>query len=113
MTSQPKRNQEAFFSGEGRVLKVTFIRGGSTSRSNFFTLSSVADIGKGLGEPAPLPPLFLDQTEARRAEKNFYLDRASPLSLDDRPPLSECLYPPCLCTVPYLTEKEPTSYTFH
>ena len=65
------------------------------------------------GARPPSPPLFLDQTEARRAEKIFYLDRASPLSLDDRPPLSECPYPPCLCRVPYLTEKEPTSYTFH
>ena len=66
MTSQPKRNQGAFFSGEGRVLKKTFIRGGSASRSNFFTLLSVADIGKGPGGPGgpgPPPPLFLDQTE--------------------------------------------------
>ena len=33
------------------------------------------------------PPLFLDQTEARRAEKNFF-ETAPPLSqgLDDRPP---------------------------
>ena len=32
-------------------------------------------------------PLFLDQTEARRAEKNFIWDRPPPLSqgLDDRP----------------------------
>ena len=46
------------------------------------------------------PPLFLDQTE-----KNFFGDRASPLSqgLDDRPPpfpppppLCECLDPPLL-----------------
>ena len=36
-------------------------------------------------------PLFLDQTEARRAEKTF-LRPPPPLSQsrDDRPPLSEC-----------------------
>ena len=42
------------------------------------------------------PPLFLDQTEARRAEKNLFGDRP-PLSqgLDDRAPrLSEGLDPP-------------------
>ena len=38
------------------------------------------------GGPGP-PPLFLDQTETRRAEKNFFGDRP-PLSkgLDDPPP---------------------------
>ena len=47
------------------------------------------------------PRLCLDETETRRAEKNFLGDRASPLSqgLDDRPPtppptLYECLDPP-------------------
>ena len=58
--------------------------------------------GRGPGGPPP-PPLFLDQTEARRAEKNFFWDRGPPLSqgLDDRPPpspspslLSEGLDPP-------------------
>ena len=49
------------------------------------------------GPLPPPPPLFLDQTEARRAEKKFFRDSASPLALglDDRPlpphPLSECL----------------------
>ena len=38
--------------------------------------------GKGPGWPSP-PPLFLDQTEARRAENIFGGDRA--------PPLSQCL----------------------
>ena len=48
--------------------------------------SPVADPGEGPGEPAPTP-LFLDQNEARRAEKKF-LETAPPLSqgLDDRPP---------------------------
>ena len=48
--------------------------------------TTVADPGKGPGTPSP--PLLLDQTEARRAEKNLFWDRASPLSqgLDDRPP---------------------------
>ena len=36
----------------------------------------MADPGKGPGGPGS--PLFLDQTEARRAEKNFFWDRASP-----------------------------------
>ena len=47
---------------------------------------AVADLGEvpgGIG-----PPLFLDQTEARKAEKNLFGDRF-PLSqgLDDRAPL--------------------------
>ena len=44
--------------------------------------SSVVDPGEGLRGP-----LFLDQTEARRVEKNFF-ETAAPLSqgLDDRPP---------------------------
>ena len=41
--------------------------------------------GRGLGDPGP-SPLFLDQTEARRAENKF-LETGPPLSkgLDDRP----------------------------
>ena len=49
----------------------------------------MADPWEGPGHPGP--PLFLDQTEARRAENNFF---EPPLSqgLDDRPhPLSEGL----------------------
>ena len=40
----------------------------------------VADPGEGPREPAPLspPPLFLDQNEARRAEKKSFGDRAAP-----------------------------------
>ena len=47
---------------------------------------SVADPEEGPG--GVRPPLFLDQTEARRAEKNL-LDTAPPFSLglDDQPPL--------------------------
>ena len=43
--------------------------------------TTAADPGKG-------PSLRLDQTETRRAEKNLFWDRVSPLSqgLDDRPP---------------------------
>ena len=49
---------------------------------------AVADPGEG---PAAPHPLFLDQTEAQRAEKNLFSDRAptpTPLSqgLDDRHP---------------------------
>ena len=52
------------------------------------------------------PPLFLDQTEAQRAQKNFFGDWPPPLSqgLDDRspPPPNSLLYlnvwiPHCTC----------------
>ena len=50
---------------------------------------AVADLGEVPGEPAP-PSLFLDQTEAWRAEKIFFGDHppTPPLSqgLDDRAP---------------------------
>ena len=54
-------------------------------------LLTVADPGEG----PTLPPLFLDQTEARRAKK-IWGAALSPLSqgLDDRPPFSEDLNPP-------------------
>ena len=55
-----------------------------------------ADLGEvpgGLGAP-----LFLDQTEAWRAEKTFFRDHPPPpplsQGLDDRAPLSEGLDPP-------------------
>ena len=38
----------------------------------------VADPGEGPREPPLPPPLFLDQTEARRAEKNSFGDWAAP-----------------------------------
>ena len=38
----------------------------------------VADSGEGPGAPPPPPPLFLDQNEARRAEKRFLGDRPPP-----------------------------------
>ena len=46
----------------------------------------MAESGKGPGGPAP--PLFLNHTDARRAEKKFFGDRATPLSkgLVDRHP---------------------------
>ena len=56
--------------------------------------TSVADPGEGPMGPAPLtpppPPIFLDQTEAQRAEKKFSGDRVPHLSrgLDDRPLLA-------------------------
>ena len=54
---------------------------------------TMADPGKGAGEP--VPPLFLDQTEAQRAEKGFL----RPLSLISGsewppPPLSAGPDPP-------------------
>ena len=48
----------------------------------------MADPGKGPGGPAP-PPLFLDQTEAQKAKKNFFGDHPPPplsKGLDDRAP---------------------------
>ena len=49
--------------------------------------SAVADSGEGPGGPGP--PLFLDQNEARKAEKKFFLRLPPP------PRLSEGLdYPP-------------------
>ena len=47
---------------------------------------SVADPGEGRGGPGP-PPLFLEQIEARRAEKYIFFG-------DQGPPLSEGLDPP-------------------
>ena len=53
---------------------------------------------QGRGPGGPPFPLFLEQNEARRAEKIFFEDRPSPLpqSLDapPPPPPSECLDPP-------------------
>ena len=45
--------------------------------------------GRGMGGPGPPVPLFLYQTEARRAEKKFGGDQPPSQGLDDRlPPLS-------------------------
>ena len=41
-----------------------------SSRRRVSSASSVGDPGEGPGDPGP--PLCLDQTEARRAEKNFF-----------------------------------------
>ena len=53
----------------------------------------LSEVDPGEGPGGPRPPLFLDQTEARRAEKKFFFRPGPPLSqgLDDRPPLSEGL----------------------
>ena len=52
--------------------------------------SSLYGSGGSRGGPrgTQAPPLFLDQTEARRAEKNIFGDAPSPLSqgLDDQGP---------------------------
>ena len=53
------------------------------------------------------PPLFSDQTEARRAQKKFFGDQPSPFSkgLDDPPArptplyLSEGLHPALFCVI--------------
>ena len=61
----------------------------------FFFIISDESRGGGHGGPAPLP-LFLDQTEARKAE-NFWGGRPPPSlskGVDDRPPpLSQDLDP--------------------
>ena len=55
----------------------------------------------GEGPEGPGPPVFLDQTDARRAEEKFFLNRLPPpplslcYGLDDRAPaLFEGLDPP-------------------
>ena len=35
---------------------------------------------RGVAQVARTPPLFLDETEAQRAEKKFFGDQATPLS---------------------------------
>ena len=74
---------------------------------------------RGPGGPSPPPPLFLDQSEARRAEKFFFFqDRAPPAPS----PLSEGLDPPLdtiyktkqhryLCTGPERATNFPLEYT--
>ena len=62
------------------------VHGPSLSSPEFY---SVADPGERPGGPGP--PLFLDQTKARRVEKNFLETCPTPLpplskGLDDRPP---------------------------
>ena len=61
---------------------------------------------QGRGPGGPGLPLFLDQTETRRAEKIFLGDRPPPLSngLDDLdPPLSQGLDPALLFTTQTIT----------
>ena len=62
-------------------------------------LYAVADPGEGPGGASPL--LFLDQTEAQKAGKNFFWRPGSPLiwgSWWPGPPLSEGLDSPLVCT---------------
>ena len=64
--------------------------------------------GRGLGGLPP-PPLFSDQTEARRAKRNFFGDRAPPFSkgLDDHPPiLSQGLGPALFCVIITLSQSK-------
>ena len=63
-----------------------------------YTSSYYKTLGRGSGGSrggvrGARSPLFFDQNEARRAEKNFFWDRAPSLShgLDDRPPPSPYL----------------------
>ena len=62
------------------------------------------------------PPLFLDQTEARRAQKKFFGDQASPFSkgLDDPPSptplyLKACIRHCFVLSLPYLGVKAVSS----
>ena len=74
-------------------------------------LYALADPGEGPGGPGgPGPPLFLDQTEARRAEKKIFETGLPPYlrvwmtGFPQEPimgscfPLSEGLYSPLVCT---------------
>ena len=71
----------------------------------FYTLLRVTFHGRGPGGLGP--PLVLDQTEDRRAQKIFLGDQASSFSkgLDDPPPrptplyLSEGLHPALFCVI--------------
>ena len=68
-------------------------RGGLNDRER--VLASVVDPGAGPGGSAP-PPVFLDQTEAQKAEKYFWQTTPLPFSkgLDDwAPSLSQGLDP--------------------
>ena len=64
------------------------------------------------------PPLFLDQTEARRAQKKFFGDQASPFSkgVDDPPPhphLSEGLHPALFCVIITLPQSKGCKLDLH
>ena len=75
------------------IYQVLTIPHGCLTHLRELSLCTEADRGEGHGWPT-LP--FLDQTtEAWRAEKNFFGDRAPPLSkgLDDPPPSSQGLDP--------------------
>ena len=43
-------------------------------------VNTVADPGEGPGGPPTPPPLFLNQTETQRAEKNFFSNQAPLIS---------------------------------
>ena len=79
----------------GVSTRVTFIGGFRVLSPRrhlcFYSVSknTVADPGEGL-PPSPRP-LFLAQTEARRAEKNFFGDQ-TPLSEGLDPPLKQTSY---------------------
>ena len=107
-TVEPRYNE-----GEGTdkiwfaITRVRYIRvyNGLLVRSKsffiYFTITGQWRVqGRGLGGPAPPPPLFLDQTEARRAPKNSFGDRAPLFSGSDDclspRPLSEGLNQPLL-----------------
>ena len=64
------------------------------------------------GSRGKVPPLFLDETEARRAEKKFSETGSPPPPLDDRPhPISQGLNP--VLTVPfYVCEKVQKTFWF-
>ena len=55
----------------------------------------MADPGEGLRGPGH--PLFLDQTEAQRAEKNFFGELRTP-----HPPLSQGMEPHCTAHADYV-----------
>ena len=68
----------------------------------------MADSGEGPGGLGP--PLFLDQTEAQRANKKLLKPGSPPFSkgLDDRPPppLSQGLDPALFCVIITLSQSK-------
>ena len=61
------------------ILKKSWLEKSAKQELHVIFSSAVADPEEGPGGPAHLPPLFLDHSEAQRAEK-FFLRPDTPLS---------------------------------
>ena len=81
---------------------MTFFLAPGQKQVNQLLLGATAVAVQGKGPGGPGSPLFLDQTEAQKAEKHFWDQDPLHQGLDDRPPptpppLSEGLDPPLDC----------------